>query len=67
MSVNNLVILGQWVIEIFEELFSRRTNEHGEAYPNSAKRLKKRMNKVLSEALIDFRRWTGYELDQGAV
>ena len=34
----NLVILGQTVFEILEELISCRTNEHKMAYSNSAKR-----------------------------
>ena len=30
------MILDQRALDIFEELFSCRTNEHAEAYPNSA-------------------------------
>ena len=35
------MILGQTVLEIFDELISCQTNEHDEAYPNSAKRITK--------------------------
>ena len=50
--MQNWVILGETIFEIIEELISCRTNEHNEAYPNSAKRLRGVSPKTAAE-LID--------------